>query len=123
MTHHDLTVIAVMPVETSNGEVVHGQLKQLANQFGTPIATLSDRGSDLKKGVGLLQKEHPEVASFYDIVHLVSRAIKRIFENASLNPTLAGRRTEKGAAGAPTFCVKVGSLTSNRRLPSPKPGT
>ena len=83
MSHHDLVVIAVMPVETSNGEVVCGQLEQLADQFGSPVATLSDRGSDLKKGVELFQQEHPEVASYYDIVHLVSRVIKSIFESDS----------------------------------------
>jgi hypothetical protein len=83
MSHHDLVVIAVMPVETSNGEVVCGQLERLADQFGSPVATLSDRGSDLKKGVELFQKEHPEVASYYDIVHLVSRVIKSIFESDS----------------------------------------
>lgn len=79
--HEDLTVIAVMPVETSNGEIVNGQLKKLSAQFGTPLATLSDRGSDLKKGVEMFQEKHPGVASYYDIVHLVSRVIKRIFES------------------------------------------
>lgn len=83
MSHQDLDVIAVMPVETSNGEVVCGQLEKLADQFGTPVATLSDRGSDLKKGVELFQKEHPDVASLYDIVHLISRVIKSIFESNS----------------------------------------
>jgi hypothetical protein len=83
MSHHDLVVLAVLPVETSNGEVVCGQLEQLADQFGSPAATLSDRGSDLKKGVELFQKEHPAVASYYDIVHLVSRVIKSIFESDS----------------------------------------
>jgi len=48
-THHDLTVIAVMSVGTSNGEIVDGQLEQLSDQFGTPLGKLCDRGSDLKK--------------------------------------------------------------------------
>ena len=81
LSHQDLDVLAVLPVETSNGEVVCEQLKRLADQFGSPVATLSDRGSDLKKGVKMFQKDHPEVASFYDIVHLVSRVIKTIFES------------------------------------------
>ncbi len=81
LSHQDLDVIAVMPVETSNGEVVCEQLEKLADQFGTPVATLSDRGSDLKKGVELFKKDRPGVASFYDIVHLVSRVIKSIFES------------------------------------------
>lgn len=81
LSHHDLDVIAVLPVEISNGKVVCEQLERLADQFGTPMATVSDRGSDLKKGVELFQKDHPEVASLYDIVHLVSRVIKSIFES------------------------------------------
>lgn len=83
MGHQDFDVISVIPVETSNGEVVRGQLEKLAGQYGTPMATLSDRGSDLKKGVELFQKEHPDVVSLYDIVHLVSRVIKSIFESDS----------------------------------------
>ena len=83
LTHRDVTVIALIPVETSNGEVVCGQLEQLTTQYGEPLATLSDRGSDLKKGVELFQQEHPNVASYYDIVHLVSRTIKSIFESDS----------------------------------------
>jgi hypothetical protein len=81
LTHEDLDVLGVLPVETSNGEIVCEQLKRLAEQFGTPLATLSDRGSDLKKGVELFQEDHRAVASFYDIVHLVSRVIKAIFES------------------------------------------
>ena len=81
LNHHDLDVLAVMPVETSNGAVVCEQLQRIAEQFGPPVATLSDRGSDLKKGVELFQKDHPNARSFYDIVHLVSRDIKAIFES------------------------------------------
>lgn len=81
LTHQDLTVIGIVPVETSTGEIVCGQLEQLAKQFGTPIATLSDRGSDLKKGGELFQQQHPSVRSYYDIVHLVSLLIKRILES------------------------------------------
>lgn len=80
LCHKDLDALAVLPVETSNGEVVYEQFKRLADQYGPPVATLSDRGSDLKKGVELFQKDHPGVASFFDIVHLVSRIIKAIFE-------------------------------------------
>lgn len=83
LAHHDLTVIGIAPVETSTGEIVCRQLEQLATRFGTPIATLSDRGSDLKKGVELFQQKHPGVRSYYDIVHLVSLVIKRILESDS----------------------------------------
>lgn len=80
LAYSDLTVIAIIPVNQSNGEVVCNQLDQLAEQFGVPLATLSDRGSDLKKGGELFQLKQPNVISLYDIVHLVSRLIKSIFE-------------------------------------------
>lgn len=80
LTYSDLTIIAIIAVDQSNGEIVCSQLEQLAVQFGVPVATLSDRGSDLKKGVELFQLKQPDVISLYDIVHLVSRLIKSIFE-------------------------------------------
>ena len=80
-THQDFTMIGIFPVDTSNGEVVASQLGQLQSQFGSPVATLSDRGSDLKRGIEIFQKEHRKVVSLYDIVHLVSRFIKAILES------------------------------------------
>jgi hypothetical protein len=80
LAYSDLTIIAIIAVDQSNGEIVCDQLDKLAVQFGVPLATLSDRGSDLKKGVELFQIKQPEVISLYDIVHLVSRLIKSIFE-------------------------------------------
>lgn len=113
MTHRDLTVIAVMPVETSTGEIVDGQLERLSQQYGTPIATLSDRGSDLKKGVELFQQRHPEVASFFDIVHLVSRVIKSIFES---DPKWEAYR--KGCCRCANFLRQ--SVLAHLKPPTPK---
>jgi hypothetical protein len=83
LTRRDVNVIGLIPVETSNGEVVCGQLEQLATQYGEPLATVNDQGSDLKKGVALFQQKHPNVGSYNDIVHLVSRTIESIFESNS----------------------------------------
>ena len=41
----------------------------------SPLAILSDCGSDLKKGVELFRQDHPETIALYDIVHLASRLI------------------------------------------------
>ena len=70
LTHHDLEPLALIPVEQSNGAIVHGQFQELTVACGVPRAILSDRGSDLKKGVELLQREHSEVVALDDIVHL-----------------------------------------------------
>lgn len=78
--HHDMEPLALIPVEQSTGAIVHQQFLDLSKRYGVPVAVVSDRGSDLKKGVGLLQKDHPDVIALYDIVHLVSRLIEKLLK-------------------------------------------
>lgn len=78
LEHQDMHVLALIPVERSNGEIVHGQFKELAEKFGVPKCILSDHGSDLKKGSELFRRENPGVLICYDIVHAVSRMMQRI---------------------------------------------
>ena len=80
LEHHDLETLALIPVNESNGAIVCQQLVELGNRKGRPLAILSDRGSDLKKGVELLQNDNPDVISLDDIVHLVSRLIQKFLE-------------------------------------------
>jgi len=53
LEHHDLEVLTLLPVEQSNGTIVHQQMSDLVDRVGVPLAILSDRGSDLNKGVSL----------------------------------------------------------------------
>lgn len=73
LQHDDLAVLDLLPVDQSNGEIVRGQLSGLCVKFGTPLAILSDRGTDLNKGVHMLQQAHPDVLLLYDVVHMVAR--------------------------------------------------
>jgi hypothetical protein len=75
LEHRDLALLALLPVETSNGAVVCEQFLQLAQVTGVPRAILSDQGSDLKRGVELLQGHHDQVIGLSDIVHRVCRMI------------------------------------------------
>lgn len=79
LEHRDMQMLALTPVEQSNGAIVRDQLDGLTKQLGVPLAVLSDRGSDLKKGVQLLQESYPQVVALYDIVHVVSRMIEKVF--------------------------------------------
>lgn len=80
LEHRNLEPLALIPVNESNGAIVHQQLVDLGKRKGLPLAILSDRGSDLKKGVELLQNDNLDVISLDDIVHLVSRLIKKFLE-------------------------------------------
>ena len=71
--HNDLTVLDLLPVDQSNGEIVFGQLSAVCIKFGIPLAILCDRGTDLNKGVQMLQQAQPNVLLLYDVVHMVAR--------------------------------------------------
>ncbi len=77
----DMDMLALIPVETSTGPIVYQQFTELAARCGAPLAILSDRGSDLKKGVELLQQDHPDVIGVYDVVHVVSGLTHKILKS------------------------------------------
>ena len=77
LTHVDVEPIALCPVATSNGEVVHQQLEAACKQTGVPREILSDQGSDLAKGMRLFCEAHPETSAVYDIKHKVATVLKR----------------------------------------------
>ena len=108
----DREVLVLIPEEKSNGAIVCEQLGQLIDRCGVPLAMLSDRGSDLKKGIELLQQDHPGVISLDDIVHLVSRLIEKIL--------LADARWDeyrRACCSCAMGFVKASWLISNRRVP------
>jgi hypothetical protein len=81
--HHDLQVLELKPVEQSTGVVVHQQFNSIAKRYGTPLAVLSDQGSDIKKGLQLWQAEQPDPGSIVDlsdIAHKVASVLKSILE-------------------------------------------
>lgn len=77
LSHQDLEVLALEPVEKSNGEIVNGQLEKIAGKVGVPRAIVSDHGSDIKRGIEAFQVDHPETAGIYDIAHKVAILVKQ----------------------------------------------
>lgn len=78
LEHHDLEVLALEPLEKSQGEIVCEQFQRTAEVTGVPRAIVSDGGADLIRGIGLFTQEHPEVAHCYDIVHKMALFLKKI---------------------------------------------
>ena len=81
LEHHDLQLLALEPVETSNGEVVCQQLERTVELTGVPRAIVSDGGSDLTRGISLFRQEHPRVAPCYDIAHKMAIFLKKTLTN------------------------------------------
>ena len=81
LVHTDLEVLELLPVEVSNGEVVREQYAAVAQRNGVPQAILSDQGSDLQRGLKLLQNKHPDVIGLGDVTHKVASLLKALLES------------------------------------------
>jgi hypothetical protein len=81
LQHRDLTMIALEPVEKSDGPTVARQLEQAQERTGiTPRAILSDEGTDLKGGIAAFCQANPGTAASLDIAHQAAKHLRRILE-------------------------------------------
>ena len=80
LRHEDLEPIALLPVLSSNPEIVCRQLELAATKTGVPQAILNDHGSDLHGGIKLFQAQHPATLEIYDITHKAACSLKRRLE-------------------------------------------
>lgn len=80
LKHDDLEVLALEPVEHSDGKTVLGQLEWTAELTGVPRAILSDQGTDLKRGIAAFQQRYPGTAGVQDIAHKLANLLKHELE-------------------------------------------
>jgi len=76
LRHRDVELIALLPVEKSNKDVVYQQLEANIGKTGVPRLVVGDHGSDLKSGVERFCQEHPETCFVYDIKHKTAAVLK-----------------------------------------------
>jgi hypothetical protein len=77
LNHEDVEPIAMFPVTSSNGQIVYQQLEEAIEHTGVPKEIISDHGSDLKKGIEIFCRQHPQTCYIYDIKHKVAAVLKR----------------------------------------------
>ena len=77
LNHEDVEPIAMFPVTSSNGQIVYQQLEEAIEHTGVPKEIISDHGSDLKKGIEIFCRQHPQTCFIYDIKHKVAAILKR----------------------------------------------
>ena len=65
----DLQLVALVPMEHSPGAAVEIELENAAHRTGVPRLIVSDRGSDLTKGIADYCEYRPGVAPVPDIAH------------------------------------------------------
>jgi hypothetical protein len=116
LTHKDLSVLALEPVENSDGERVDQQLEAAATRVGVPLAILNDEGSDLVNGVARFKDKHPETQALNDVAHKAAVFLKHELLADPRWDTFVGhcgqtqpkvKQTELGHLAPPTQKVKA----------------
>lgn len=69
LSHEDLELIALEPMDGSNKVAVAACLRKAAALAGVPRAILDDHGADLHGGVEQFRRDHPETDELYDVKH------------------------------------------------------
>ena len=115
LTHQDLTLLTLEPVEKSSGEIVQRQLVAAAEKVGVPVAILSDEGSDITHGARQFRENHPTTQVLHDIAHQAAVILKRelladprwdAFEKHCGPTQPRVKQTELGHLAPPTQKVK-----------------
>jgi hypothetical protein len=91
LRHEDVRTLAVLPVESSTGEIVAEQFEELVHRTGIPRQIASDRGGDVKKGGELFAARHAGVALISDAAHHGACLLKRRLEPDSRWPAFVAR--------------------------------
>lgn len=81
LTHQDMTLLNLTPMEQSSGERVHEQLLATVEKTGVPLAVVSDEGSDLKRGMEFFRRDHPTVRHQHDMKHKNALLLKKELTN------------------------------------------
>jgi hypothetical protein len=77
LTHEDVTLLNLMPMEHATGEAVFEQLQTTVARTGVPRAVLSDEGTDLKRAMELFRKIHPKTLRRLDFKHKNALLLKQ----------------------------------------------
>jgi hypothetical protein len=78
--HQDVRLLALEPMERSDGQAVQRELEKVIQRTGVPRLIVSDGGPDVKKGIALFRQAHPKTAHVYDIKHKVALLLKKELE-------------------------------------------
>lgn len=77
----DWQLIALVPMEKSNGKAVEAELEKAMERTGAPYQIASDQGSDLLKGIGDFQSWYPRTAHVPDVAHYGANVLEKAWDN------------------------------------------
>lgn len=77
LKHTDGEILAIEVTESATGEWVQNILEDLKETIGSPCQIITDKGSNLKKGIELYQEDNQEVIFTYDVTHAMANLLKK----------------------------------------------
>ena len=94
LSHEDLTLLNLTPMEKSTGEEVEQQLRTTMEKTGVPLGIVSDGGSDLKRAMDFLHQDYPRIRHLLDIKHKNALLLKKALETDDLWGTFVSRANQ-----------------------------
>ena len=80
LEHKDVEVLGIEIMKSTKGEKVELVLNRIGEKVGVPRQIISDKGSDLYKGIKLYQEKHQEIIHSHDITHQMALLLKKELE-------------------------------------------
>ena len=83
LSHEDMTVLDISIMEKATAASVEETLRRVAEKTGTPVQIVSDKGSNIKKGVADFIGKNSGTRHTYDVTHKAAILMKHHLENDS----------------------------------------
>ena len=93
----DLHLIALMPMDESNQQLVDAELKKTVERTGVPRQIISDGGSDLVGGIERFRERHTETLGVPDVAHHAANQLKHYWESDPMWQSFTKRMSEIAA--------------------------
>ena len=77
----DLQLVALVPMEKSNGVAVAAELERATQRTGVPRLIVADQGPDLRKGISDFQSAHPQTAYVPDVSHYGANLLEQAWDD------------------------------------------
>lgn len=77
LKYEDTSLIDLIPVTKSNGEIVYEQMESNIKKIGVPMLVVADNGGDIKTGIDKFCDVHENCNFAYDLKHKIATLLKK----------------------------------------------
>lgn len=77
LKYEDTSLIDLIPVTKSNGDIVYEQMQSNTKNTGVPMLVVADNGGDIKTGIDKFCDVHKNCNFAYDLKHKIATLLKK----------------------------------------------